>query len=191
MTTLYFTLLQIDFYFLAYTTACLFTVLIAHDIHTPIDKMVEQGKKDCYYPWGITHRFEIDSNKSYEFSIWLLSTQIDIHNFLGFRAYDKDENLLTFSLLPSDYKQYYSHVTDKPYFKRSNNDVTKWTRWNGFVLPDGADNIPRYFSKGRTWMWPRGAKYAQLRYGTCYGDGDNQGITYFALPQVVQTDFQP
>ena len=171
---------------------CLFTVLIEHDIHTPIAKIVEGKGRKCYYPWGITHRFEIDSNKAYEFSVWILSTQTDLHNFLGFRAYDENEKLLTFPLdKKGDDLQYYSNHTSKPYFKRSNNDTTEWTRWNGFVLPDGADDIPRYFSKGRTWVWPRRAKYAQLRFGTCYGDGNDQGITYFALPRMVQTDFQP
>ncbi|XP_062521965.1 uncharacterized protein LOC134196763 [Corticium candelabrum] len=152
--------------------------------------MVEGKGRKCYYPWGSTHLFEIDSNKSYEFIIWIKSTQPDLHNFLGFRAYDKDRNLLTFLLLPSEYKQYYSDVTTKPYFKRSNNDAKTWTWWNGFVLSEGADDISSLFSNGRKWVWPRGAKYAQLRFGTCYGDGEkfNQGITYFSRPRVEQID---
>ena len=166
-------------------------MLIVHDTHTPIAKMVEGKERKCYYPWGITHLFEIDSSKSYEFSIWILSTQTELYNFLGFRAYDEDKNLLIFPLLPSDFQQYYSNITTKPYFKRSNNDTTEWTRWNGFVLPDEANDIPSHFRNGRNWKWPRGAKYAQLRFGTCYGKGNDQGITYFALPRVVQTDFQP
>ena len=167
--------------------ACLFAVLIAN---AAIAKMVEGKERECYYPWGNTHRFEIDSSKSYEFSVWIKSTQLDLHNFFGFRAYDKDKNPLTFPLLLSDYLQYYSNVTTKPYFKKSNNDANEWTRWNGFVLSEGADDISSHFIiKGRNWVWLRGAKYAQLRFGTCYGDGNNQGITYFALPLVVQTDF--
>ncbi|XP_062521951.1 uncharacterized protein LOC134196747 [Corticium candelabrum] len=156
--------------------------------NTAIAKMVEGKEEKCYYPWGITHRFDIDSSKSYEFSVYIKSTQLDLHNFLGFQVYDKDKNVLTYPLLPSDYQQYYSNVTTTPYFKRSNNDTNEWTRWNGFVLPDGTDDIFSHL-KGRNWVWPRGAKYAQLRFGTCYGKGNDQGITYFALPLVVQTDF--
>ncbi len=165
--------------------ACLFAVLIAN---AAIAKMVEGKERKCYFPWGITHLFDIDSSKSYEFSVYIKSTQLDLHNLFGFRAYDKDKNLLTFPLLSSDYLQYYSDVTNKPYFKRSNNDANEWTRWNGFVLPDGADDNFSHL-RGRNWVWPRGAKYAQLRFGTCYGDGNNQGMTYFALPLMVQTDF--
>ncbi|XP_062521499.1 uncharacterized protein LOC134196399 isoform X2 [Corticium candelabrum] len=160
----------------------------AHNTHAAIAKMVEGKERKCYSPWGVTHPFEIDSDKSYEFSVWIKSTQSDLHNFFGFRAYDKDKNPLTFPLLSSDYLQYYSNVTTKAYFKRSNNDTNEWTRWNGFVLPDGADDIFSHL-KGRNWVWPRGAKYAQLRFGTCYGKGNDQDITYFALPLVVQTDF--
>ena len=94
---------------------CLCTVLIAQN--TPIAKMVAGKKKQCYYPWGITRRFEINLNKSYKFSVWISSTQTDLHNFLGFQAYDKNGNLLTFPLLESDYLQYYSKVATKPYFK--------------------------------------------------------------------------
>ena len=170
--------------------ACLFAVLIANDTHAVIAEMVEGKEGKCYYPWGVTHLFEIDSDKSYKFGVWIKSTQRDLHNVFGFQAYDKDENLLTFPLLESEIKQYHSDNTTKPYFKRSNNDKREWTWWNGFVLPDGADDISSHFiSKGRNWVWPRDAKYAQMRFGSCYGNGNNQGITYFALPQVEQTDF--
>ena len=58
------------------------------------------------------------------------------------------------------------------------------------VLSEGADDISSHFiTRGRNGMWPQGAKYVQLRFGNCYGKGNNQGITYFALPRVEQTDF--
>ncbi|XP_062520818.1 uncharacterized protein LOC134195756 [Corticium candelabrum] len=148
--------------------------------HTPIARDTEQGR-DCYYPWGITRRFPIDANNTYEFSIWLQSTGKDLNNFLGFQVYDVAFNIL------------FVNGTDKPYFKRTENDSETWTRWNGFVVPATNDpnDIPKYYSNGVSWQWPPNSKYAQLRFGTCYGDGDNAGKTYFAYPQVVDFDLQP
>ena len=109
--------------------ACLFAVLITN---AAVAKMVEGKERKCYYPLGITHLFDIDLNKSYEFSVWIQTTQPDLHNFSCFQAYDKGKNPLTFPLLPSECRQYYYNVTTKPYFKRSNNDAKEWTWWNGF-----------------------------------------------------------
>ena len=148
--------------------------------HTRIARSTKQGQ-DCYYPWGITRQFPIDPNNTYEFSIFLLSTGTDLNNFLGFQVYDVAFNILNVK------------GTDKPYFKRTENDTETWTRWNGFVLPATTDpnDIPKYYSNGVSWQWPLNSKYAQLRFGTCYGDGDNAGKTYFAYPQVVDFDLQP
>ena len=142
---------------------------------------VKEQDRDCYYLWGITRQFPIDPNRTYEFSIWLLSTGKDLNNFLGFQVYDVAFNIL------------YVDGLDKPYFKRSKNDTETWTRWSGFVLPATTDpnDIPKYYSNGVSWRWPSNSKYAQLRFGTCYGDGDNSGKTYFAYPQVVDFDLQP
>ncbi|XP_062520656.1 uncharacterized protein LOC134195618 isoform X2 [Corticium candelabrum] len=148
--------------------------------HTRIARVTEQGQQ-CYYPWGITRQFTIDPNSTYEFSIWLLSTGKDLHNFLGFQVYDVAFNILNVGGL------------DKPYIKRTNNDTKIWTRWNGFVLPATTDpsNIPKHYSNGVSWQLPPNSKYAQLRFGTCYGNGDNAGKSYFAYPQVVDFDLDP
>lgn len=49
-------------------------------------------------------------------------------------------------------------------------------------------DIPSYFSNGVDWKWPASATHAVIRFGSCYGDGDNQGISFFALPQVFESD---
>ena len=148
--------------------------------HTHIARVTEHYRH-CYYPWGITRRFPIDPNNTYEFSIWLLSTGKDLNNFLGFQVYDVAFNILNVN------------GTDKPYFKRTENDTKTWTRWNGFVVPAITDphNIPSYYRNGVSWQWPSNSKYARLRFGSCYGDGDNAGKTYFAYPQIVDFDLQP
>ena len=154
--------------------------------HTSIAKTVEQGT-GCYYPWGVTSYHEIDPGKTYELSIWILSTGNDLSNFFGFRAFDKEFKRLS---VISDNE--YSHNVTNPYFKRSKNDATTWTRWNGFAgscSPEGTrKEFLSYFSKGVNWEWPLDCKYIQLTFGTCYGDGDNQGKTYFARPQVTEYD---
>ena len=154
--------------------------------HTSIAKTVEQGT-GCYYPWGVTSYHEINPRKTYELSIWILSTGNDLSNFFGFRAFDKEFKRLS---VISDNE--YSHNVTKPYFKRSKNDATTWTRWNGFVGSCNPECTRKkflsYFSKGVNWKWPLDCKYIQLTFGTCYGDGDNQGKTYFARPQVTEYD---
>ncbi|XP_062520785.1 uncharacterized protein LOC134195722 [Corticium candelabrum] len=149
--------------------------------HASIAKVIKKKGKGC--PRSSTRRFPIDPNNTYEFSVWLLSTSRYLHNFLGFRVYDA-----AFNILKLDVKG-----TDIPYFKRTENDTETWTRWNGFVVPATTDpnDIPKYYSNGVSWQWPLNSKYAQLRFGTCYGHGDNAGKTYFAYPQVVDFDLQP
>ncbi|XP_062520895.1 uncharacterized protein LOC134195826 isoform X2 [Corticium candelabrum] len=94
--------------------------------HSRIVKVTEQDQ-ECYYAWGITRQFPIDPNSTYEFSVWLLSTGKDLHNFLGFQVYDVAFNIL------------YVDGLDKPYFKRTKNYTETWTRWNGFVVPATTD----------------------------------------------------
>lgn len=127
--------------------------------------------------------FQVDHRRKYEFSIWILSTGTDITNYLGFFVYDKRKKHLD---------------SGSVNFKNSNNDPAEWKRWNGLVLPPSrlddpnrpANDVPSYFSNGEDWKWPANAVYAVLRFGSCYGDGDNSGITFFALTQVVESDFQ-
>lgn len=155
--------------------------------YTPVARIVESGT-GCY-GGGYTVQFKIDHRKKYEFSIWISSTATDLDNYLGFYAYDVSHNQITTGTIRN------------PYFKTGQNDVLQWTRWNGFVLPSNtpsssvnpnkpASDVPSHFSNGVDWKWPSNAVYAILRFLTCYGNGDNSGITYFALPQVIESDLQ-
>ena len=150
-------------------------------MHTDIARVEETNEsKDCYYPWGVTELFQIDNHMTYEFSVWILSTDKDLNNFLGFQAFANE-------FYPLEVGN-----THKPYFKRSDNDANTWTRWNGFVLPAmGNTTVPSYYASGGSFRWHPDTAFAQLRFGTCYGDGENAGKTYFAYPQVVQFNLQP
>ena len=150
-------------------------------------RVVESGT-GCY-GGGYTTLFKIDHRKKYDFSIWISSTATDLDNYLGFFVYDGSHNQIRTGTIAN------------PYFKTGPGDAIEWTRWNGFVLPSNtpsspadsnkpASDIPSQFSNGVDWKWPSNAVYAILRFLACYGDGDNSGITYFALPQVIESDLQ-
>jgi hypothetical protein len=153
--------------------------------YTSTHRSVESGK-DCY-DWALSQKFPIDHKKKYEFSIWIMSTTTDLNNYLGFFAYDQSG------------AQIRTGTINNPYFKGNQNDPPKWVRWNGFVMPSTGSSktsdinkppqdIPSYFSNGVDWKWPASATHAVIRFGSCYGDGDNQGISFFALPQVFESD---
>ena len=154
---------------------------------TPIARAIEHGTS-CYSGWTWCPSFKIDHRKLYEFSIWILSTGSDMINYLGFYAYNTEGKDIKGALAIAN-----------PYFKSGGNDPRRWFRWNGFVLPSNTPassnnpykpqhDIPSYFSNGEDWKWPPNAAFTRLRFGSCYGDGDNSGITYFALPQVIESD---
>ena len=42
-------------------------------------------------------------------------------------------------------------------------------------------------SSGVDYKLPSNAAYVSIRFGSCYGDGDGTGYTYFAHPRLVQS----
>jgi hypothetical protein len=142
-----------------------------------VHRSVEFGTS-CY-DWAVSQPFPIDPAKGYEFSIWLRSTQSDLDNYMGFYAYDAGGARI-------------AGAWNNPYFKTGQGDPSTWRKWTGYLMahttPDNnADGLPdaqALRTNGTDWKMPSTARYAVIRFGTCYGDGSGSGESFFASPTV-------
>ncbi|XP_062520925.1 uncharacterized protein LOC134195853 isoform X2 [Corticium candelabrum] len=107
-----------------------------------------------------------------------------MHNYFGFYVYDK-------------YRVRIRGNWNKGYFKDTNNDQNRWTKWTAFVLPhdmhdhdkDGLPNADTqsFHTNGIDWLWPREAAYAALRFGSCHGTGIGiPDSTWYTFPTVKE-----
>ena len=46
-------------------------------------------------------------------------------------------------------------------------------------------------TNGVDWVFPAGAKGAQLRFGSCYDNGDSSDQSWYAFPTVYQVRVRP
>jgi hypothetical protein len=135
----------------------------------------------CYGGWGQTNLFRVHPDRTYEFSVWIKSSGVDMNNYLGFYVYDANG-----ARIVGNY--------NNPYFKTTEGDPDRWVRWSGLLLPSYAPQHPTYpfansdarETNGTDWVMPAEAAYAQIRFGACYGNGDNLDASWFAMPRVVE-----
>lgn len=143
-------------------------------------RSVESGT-GCY-GWAHSPTFPIDPNKTYEFSVWIKSTEVEMNNYFGFFAYDASGTQIS------------SSPFDNPYFRGDENDPNEWHRWSGYIMPSYTDDNTNGFpdagdssqTRGVDYSWPSNAVSSKVRFGSCYGDGSNTGLSYFAYPQVKE-----
>ncbi len=143
-------------------------------------RSVESGT-GCY-GWGHSPTFLVNPTKTYEFSVWIKSTENDMNNYFGFFAYDASGTQISTSPF------------DNPYFRGDENDPNEWHRWSGYIMPSYSDDNANGFpdagdspqTRGVDYSWPSNTVSAKVRFGSCYGDGSNTGLSYFAYPQVKE-----
>lgn len=106
----------------------------------------------------------------------------DVNNYLGFSAYDSNDNVIGDSWA-------------NPYFKTSENDPNRWKKWTGYVLPryvhdgnnDGQPDDQSFHTNGVDWVWPPNVVTVLLRFGSCYGTGvGTADRTWFVFPSIRQ-----
>jgi len=142
-------------------------------------KSIEKGKS-CY-TWGRTNMFKIDPTSSYEFSIWVKSAskhQNAMSNYFGYYVYDEN-------------KKQIRGAHDNPYFLTNRNDGGEWGKAEGYLLGkdfnqmQGTNGYNRKVSIDSMYrVNDANARYAILRYGACYAEGDDNDETWFTMPSV-------
>eukprot|EP00040_Diaphanoeca_grandis_P014597 m.74161 g.74161 ORF g.74161 m.74161 type:complete len:607 (-) comp24629_c0_seq1:446-2266(-) len=153
---------------------------------TPIvaSRSAENGGGSCYSGWGVTNFIKVVPTNKYEFSIWIRSSDPGMNNYFGFYAYDGGYNRIT-------------GLYGNPYFKCSDNDSDDWVKYTGYLVPRTSQNIRDYScglahttsdgSHLATYGLNSNVRYVQLRYGSCYSNGDGRGVTHYAFPSVKLT----
>jgi len=146
------------------------SVAFADGSRVRAQKCVEDNTDQCCFT--VTNKFEVDPLQSYEFSVWILSPENSekMTHYFGYYVYDKDGKKID-----GDWKNKYFHNDSKP---------TEWTHWSGIVSPFDSGNVQVNRTIGTDQVFPKTAKYAALRFGSCGGDGKNKAASHFTFPQV-------
>jgi len=137
----------------------------------------ETSSTGCYN-WARSDIIPVDPNKTYKYSLWVRSTDLTMNNYFGFYVYDANKTRITGSW-------------DNPYFKTNQSDPNSWKLWNGFLGPSyagGATGCDSDRTNGNDWCLPSNAAYVEIRFGSCYADGNNNGHTYFMYPEIEEFD---
>lgn len=102
----------------------------------------------------------------------------DMNNYFGFNVYN------------SGYAQISRAFYGNPYFKCSDHDSPRWVQYKGYLVFDGqegslnsqcrkedSESLAQYVMQGDV-------QYARLRFGSCYANGNNEGVTHFYQPSI-------
>lgn len=137
----------------------------------------ETSSTGCYN-WARSDIIPVDPSKTYKYSLWIRSTDLTMNNYFGFYVYDANKTRITGSW-------------DNPYFKTNQSDPNVWKLWNGFLGPSyagGATGCDSDRTNGNDWCLPSNAAYVEIRFGSCYADGNNNGHTYYMYPEIEEFD---
>ena len=135
---------------------------------------------ECYN-WAQTILIPADPTKAYKFSIWIKNDDTTVATYFGFWPYD--ENMAYVD------QPYQGGDWGNPYFKSSRNDIDKWVLWTAYLGPSSRGSATECDSSetnGNDWCMPPNIAYMQMRFGSCYGDGDGTGKSYFMYPKIEE-----
>jgi hypothetical protein len=78
-----------------------------------------------------------------------------------------------------------------PYFKCGENNVDQWTKYYGYIGGTNVRNEQCYDNKvlhgaheSSSYGIDGNVRYSLLRFGSCYANGNSNGVTYYAFPAV-------
>ncbi len=134
------------------------------------------------YNWARTALIPANPNKAYKFSIWIKSTDALMNNYFGFYIYDSAS-----ARIPPTWDN--TNPWNNPYFKTSENDPNEWRKWEGYLGPSSAGaatNCDSSLTNGNDWCMSSDTVYIQMRFGSCYANGDANGHTYFMYPKIEE-----
>lgn len=124
----------------------------------------------CYL-WASTARIPVDQNKTYKFSIWVKALTADESNFFGYHTYNAAG----------------AQLSSNPYF-RSGSTANEWTLYEGILGPSYSTNCNTSLTNGTDYCMESGTAYVIMRFGSCYGNGNNTGKTYYAYPVIQEVN---
>ena len=145
----------------------------------PIRAMKSRERGKGCYGWGRTNYFQIDPTANYEFTIWVKAASKHrnrMSNYLGYYIYNDKKARIT------------GGPHSNPYFKTNRNDGGEWSKVHGYLLAKDFNTMDGYKYKiahdSMFFVNDASAKYAILRFGSCYAEGDDNDETYWTLPSV-------
>jgi len=133
------------------------------------------------YNWAYSEQIPADPSKAYKFSIWIKSNDTSMNNYLGFWILNSSQNKIE-----GDWHN--------PYFKTTDNDLNEWKKWEGYLGPSsagGATDCDSAKTNGNDWCMANTAAYMLIRFGSCYGNGGNNGSSWFIYPKIEEVGWPP
>jgi len=130
---------------------------------------VESGT--ACYAWAQTARIPVDQNKTYKFSIWIKALTADESNYFGYHTYNAAG----------------TQLSSNPYF-RSGSTANEWTLYEAILGPSYSTNCNTALTNGTDFCMESGTASVIMRFGSCYGNGNNTGKTYYAYPVIQEVN---
>eukprot|EP00040_Diaphanoeca_grandis_P032770 m.199397 g.199397 ORF g.199397 m.199397 type:complete len:708 (+) comp32732_c1_seq2:28-2151(+) len=150
------------------------TFVTAHEV---VERTHEPTVDTCYGAFPQTNLIAVDPLKTYEFGIWLKTTGKDLKNYLGFYIFDEN-------------KQQIKGDWNNPYFSYARMaPKDDWTYVTGVLRSSDSPVDTSHKTVGSlstNYKMPANTSYLVARWGTCYGDGDGEGTTWYVFPEVKE-----